>query len=122
MGSAHKMRCLMWRSRVRLESLATSLVCMYSPADGNETEGVASRISDGLRRAHAAVWILGLCQASGDERERPQTAGRGRAFHGPRAWSQTGVSRRVLQWLDQRNDADEDGGWLLSLVGRGAAG
>lgn len=122
MDSARRMRCLMWRSSVRLESLATGLVCMYSPAHGNGTEWAQPAILDDPHCCHVAVWFLGLCQACGAEAECAQATGRGRAFHGARAWSQTGVSRRVLQWLDQRNDADEDGGWLLSLVGRGAAG
>ena len=121
MDSAHRMRCWMWRSSVRLDSLATGLILQYSPAYGNETDEVQTSIQ-GTHCDHAAVWFLGLCQALGAEAERAQATGRGRAFHGARAWRQTGRSRRVFQWLGQGCDADEDRGWFFGLVGRCAAG
>ncbi len=106
---------------MRLESLATGLVCMYSPAYGNGTDE-AQRPIQGPHRNHAAVWFLGLCQALGAEAERAQATGRVRAFHGACSWRQTGRSRRVFQWLGQGCNADEDRGWFFGLVGRCAAG
>lgn len=96
MDSARRMRCLMWQFKLSLESLATGLVCMYSPAHGNGTDE-AQRPIQGSHRDHAAVWFLGLCQALGAEAERAQATGWSRAFHGTRSWRQTSRSRRVLQ-------------------------
>ena len=121
MDSEHRMRCLMWQFRLSPESLATGLVYMYSPADGNGTDEVQMSIQ-GTHCNHAAVWSLGLCQALGAEAERTQATGRGRALHSARPWRQTSRSRRVFQWLGQGCDTDEDRGWFFGLGGRCAAG
>lgn len=94
---------------------------MYSPAHGNGTDEARTPIQK-PHRHHAAVRLLGLCQALGAEAEHAQATGRGRAFHGARSWRQAGCSRGVFQWLVQGCDTDEECRWFFGLVGRYAAG
>lgn len=92
---------------------------MYSPADGTETEGVASLLSDDLHHGHGAVWFLGLRETSGNETERAHAAGGCRTIHPARTWCHTSCSRRVLQWLGHGCDADDDRRGR-TVVGHGA--
>lgn len=120
MDSAHRMRYLMWQFKLYPEFLATSLVCMYSPAHGNETHEAQTPIRE-PHLNHTAVWILGLCQALGAEAERAQATGWGCAVYGARSWRQTGCSRRVVQWLGQGCNANENYRCFFGMVGRCAA-
>lgn len=97
MDSAHRMRCLMLTSNFRQRSLATGLLLQYSPADGERTEWAGPCIADGLYRDHAVAWFLGLHQASGDDTEPTQAAGRCCTIHCAGTWRHTGLSRWVLQ-------------------------
>jgi hypothetical protein len=109
----------MSRFRFPRTSLETDLVYMYSPADGKTTEKAWPRFSDDPHRDHAAVWFLGLYQAPGDETEYAQAIGGSCAIYLARAWRHTSLSRRVLQWLGQGGDADDNRRWR-TLVGHGA--
>lgn len=82
---------------MRLQSLATGLILQYSPAHGNETEAAQPVVRKGLHGDRAAVQRVGLCQDPDDGTEHAQVTGRGRAIHGARTWSETGVSRGIFQ-------------------------
>ena len=89
---------------------------MYSPADGQTTEKTWPRISDDPHRDHAAVRLLGLYQAAGDEAEYAQAIGGCRTIYLTCAWRHTRFSRRLFQWLGQGGDTHDDPRWR-TLVG-----
>lgn len=97
MDLAHEMRCLMWRFSVHLESLETGLFLQYSPAHGNGAEEREQLVLERRHCNHAALWCVDLCQTTADETERAHAGGWGCTIHGAHTWSETGVSRRVLQ-------------------------
>ena len=88
--------------------LATGLMLQYSLAHGNETEGTQLPLPDGLYCAHAVRRPRSLCQINGGNTACAQDHGRRCEVYSARARGEAGLSRRVLQQLDQRSDAHEN--------------